>query len=732
MRGRTLLLFFLLLAPGLAACVDGSEPSARPYALTRLRTDRTYLRDGAGRYIFFHGVNLSGSTKVPTSVDPKGIPTYVGKPFPLEQAREQLAKIRALGFNALRLLVIWEGVEPVKRGQYDTAYLSYLRELVKLAGEQGLHVLLDMHQDMFSRHLSVRYNESPKYGTPGSVENTLLALVKPYTDRVNGDGAPRWAVEACLQEKNLSSPNWGTPRVLSGIDAATLSKLLKLYTKLMGGSSSGPPPEWINYFLANRPDPFPVNETSDFLPFTNWGTAHALSLDLARCYACLLAGDKVFPALRKDGKDVKEYLQSAYADAWVKVVEQVKDLPNVLGYDLINEPGGNFLVLSAAAGLIKAGAVEGARSALISLLGPESGGDLFDVLVGLRLLPPDSTPETLKLWGLDGIDVMAVLALNNGFDEDHMRPLFERVGQAIQKVDPQAVIFLEGSMSAATFLGGGFGGVGGQWERPMTRPRGLEQVVFAPHWYPDIYPMPGFNQPPRSFTPEQVRYRSYVSNLESARALATYSLGNAPVVFGEFGTYFNFNGIQASISDGYKVSAHFLDNYYESFEQLFQSNILWCYSPENDYRYGDGWNKEDFSVVDPGGKPRAEAAWSRPYARALAGKPVATHFYSDLHYFDPDKGEQLPRREFEVRYGGKETDAPSEIVVPRAQYPDGFYVWVSDGHCAYDHRTTTLYHYPSTDEPGTEHWLRLRPSLPYLEHTGWQYYFREDKVISVN
>jgi hypothetical protein len=177
------------------------------------------------------------------------------------------------------------------------------------------------------------------------------------------------------------------------------------------------------------------------------------------------------------------------------------------------------------------------------------------------------------------------------------------------------------------------------------------------------------------------------------------------------------------------VSAHILDNYYEAFERMFQSRILWCYSPENDYRYGDRWNKEDFSIVDPEGKPRAQLAWSRPYARALAGKPISTHFYSDRHYYDPDKGEQLPRREFEVRYASKETAAPTEIVVPRLQYPDGFYVWVSDGHCHYDPRTSTLYHYPGDDEPGAEHYVRLLPPLPYQANTSWQYFFRGELAL---
>jgi hypothetical protein len=737
-------LCLLLAALVLGSCVDGNEPVATPVPLTRVRADRTYLRDEQGRYIFIHGVNVSGSTKVPATLDGKapdklnsnGLPSYVGKPFAVDQAREHFARLRTFGFNAVRLLLVWEGIEPVKRGQYDRVYLASIRELVKIAGENGIYVLLDMHQDMFSRHLRVRYNEEPRYGAPGSIENNLLALVYPYSDVVNGDGAPRWAVEACLQEKNTASASWGIPRVLGGLEPGDLAAFARLYQRLTQGTSTTTPPtpEWVGYFLLNLPDKFAVNESTDLLPFTQWGVAHALSLDLARCYACLLAGDKVFPTLQKDGQNIKDYLQQAYTDAWAQVAEQVKDLPNVLGYDIINEPGGNFLTLSAVAGVLRAGVVDGAKSILVSLLGAENGADVYDILVGLSILPPDTKPETLKLWGLDKLDLLAVLNLNNGFDENHMRPLFERVGTAIQNIDSKAVIYIEGTTSAGSLLGGVGGGLAGQWEVPMTRPTlpKSDQLVFAPHWYPDIYPFPGFNQVPRQFTTEQVRHRDYQPNLESARATGAYSLGNPPVVFGEFGTYFNFNGIDQSKASNYEVSSHILDNYFEAFERMFQSHMIWCYSPDNDDRYGDHWNKENFSVLDAAGQPRSQAAWSRPFARALAGKPIATHFYSDLHYYDPDKGQQLPRREFEVRYASKETAAPTEIFVPQVQYPDGFYVWISDGYCYYDHRTFTLYHYPSDDAPGAAHWVRLLPPLPNQVNQGWRYFFKGDLTLRGN
>ena len=174
-----------------------------------------------------------------------------------------------------------------------------------------------------------------------------------------------------------------------------------------------------------------------------------------------------------------------------------------------------------------------------------------------------------------------------------------------------------GAASAAepspVVLGGGGDGI---FEQLMTPLAGIDQQVYAPHWYPDIYPMIGLNQSPREFSAEQVRYRDYSGPLEERMWRAEYTLGNIPVVYGEFGTYYNFSGIETSIADDYLVSAHILDNYYEAFEEMGVGHMQWCFSPINDHRYGDGWNAEDFSVVDPDGV-------AHPWRRQLCGRLIA-------------------------------------------------------------------------------------------------------------
>lgn len=732
-----------------ASCAGDRGPSleaVRSQQVSRISTDRTYLRDEHGRYVNIRGVNVSGSVKTPFIGEGGGWPpelvdfsdlpfTYVGRTMDLGDADRWFGQLRELGFNAARLLVIWEGIEPEERGVYDEAYLDYLEGLVAAAERNRIYVLIDMHQDMWSRHLFVRYNEHPIESmreagydvADDDMAGALFgALVPPYTNTLRGDGAPRWAVEACLPHKDLDSPHWGTPYIMNGFDLYTANALFVLNEALNGGG--GDVGNAFGYVLANAPDPFPVNETSTMLPFTQWGIAQVLSADLAYCVAAFMAGRDVMPAYRIEGESVQDYLQSAYAAAFAQVARRVGGHSNVIGYDLMNEPTGWFVPLAAMALVAQTGGAAAIEPFLTDLLGPELGVELYNLLIDLHLVPADGERETLRLWGLDRVNAAAALGLNVGYDRNYLQPFYSRVAEAIQAEDPRAVIWIESSASAELLLGAA------AVEQPlsinMTWPEGVNQLVYAPHWYPDIYPMIGINMPPREFTEEEIRYRDYTGRLSEVMSRASYSLGNVPVVFGEFGTYFNLGGIEAARASGYGVPAQFLDNYYEAFEELGVGNMLWCFSPDNDWEQGDWWNHEDFSVIDPDGAPRGERAFSRPYARALSGRPRTSRFYSPYHYFDPDRDVPNPVGEFVLEFDARETDAPTEIFVPRLQYPAGFYVWLSDGTAMYDDADQILYYFPAADEPPTVHRLRLLPPIDGQENEGWDYFFRGAEMVN--
>eukprot|EP00573_Skeletonema_grethae_P011542 CAMPEP_0201692622 /NCGR_PEP_ID=MMETSP0578-20130828/5463_1 /ASSEMBLY_ACC=CAM_ASM_000663 /TAXON_ID=267565 /ORGANISM="Skeletonema grethea, Strain CCMP 1804" /LENGTH=302 /DNA_ID=CAMNT_0048178029 /DNA_START=209 /DNA_END=1114 /DNA_ORIENTATION=+ len=92
--------------------------------------------------------------------------SFINRPFSLEEAPAHFRRLSYLwGFNLIRLSVSWEAVMHECPGCVDTEYLLYLKELVDMAASFGLYVIIDPHQDVWSRF-------------------------------TGGDGAPWWTLDA--------------------------------------------------------------------------------------------------------------------------------------------------------------------------------------------------------------------------------------------------------------------------------------------------------------------------------------------------------------------------------------------------------------------------------------------------------------------------------------------------------------------------------------------------------
>ena len=123
MSPRALLPLALLLA-----AVLGCGPPLPP----------PFITDAQGRALILHGANVSGSAKN----HPERLP-WVDEAAVRRTADD-------FGFNFARYLIFWDAVEP-QPGVIDTAYLDAVAERLDWFHAAGIHVVIDMHQDVYSQ-----------------------------------------------------------------------------------------------------------------------------------------------------------------------------------------------------------------------------------------------------------------------------------------------------------------------------------------------------------------------------------------------------------------------------------------------------------------------------------------------------------------------------------------------------------------------------------------------------
>ncbi|CAN5617840.1 cellulase family glycosylhydrolase [soil metagenome] len=117
-------------ASSLAACSDDA-PSRRE--LTLVGHDGRWMTEPDGRVLIVHGMNMVNKR-----------PPYLPAAFGFDDEDGEF--LADNGFTAVRLGVIWKGVEP-RPGEYDEDYIEGLDETVEMLATHGIHTLIDFHQD---------------------------------------------------------------------------------------------------------------------------------------------------------------------------------------------------------------------------------------------------------------------------------------------------------------------------------------------------------------------------------------------------------------------------------------------------------------------------------------------------------------------------------------------------------------------------------------------------------
>ncbi|MGB4442091.1 MAG: cellulase family glycosylhydrolase [Coriobacteriia bacterium] len=620
-----------------------------------IRIEGDHFTDEHGRTRMLRGVNLGGSSKVPTVPDGatwrrEGFfehrdVSFVGRPFPLEEAEEHFGRLERWGFTFLRLLTTWEAIEHAGPGQYDEAYLTYFRTIVEKAAAHGISVLIDPHQDVWSRF-------------------------------TGGDGAPGWTLEA------------------AGLDMTAFAETGAAICHQTHG------------------DPFPR-----MIWPTNYGKLANLTM-----WTLFFGGDVFAPETRVDGVPIQEYLQDHYIAAIAHLAERLKGLPNVVGFDTLNEPSGGLIGAHDLAGAtfpltlgpsptplqafaLGSGIPQRVATYEFGMTGfRKSGMKLVNAHKRSAWLPGhDCIWRAHGVWEIDESDTPRVLAPDyftqtDGhpaeFNRDFYLPFARRFASAVREHMPNAIIFLEGQPESGARM----------------EPPGIDNAAYAPHWYD------GLTLLRKSFTPwlgadmttGKVAFgkkrvaASFARQIGTLIARGSDDLGGIPNVIGECGIPFDMGGKRAYATGDFSKQTRALDATMRALDANCASFTLWNYTADNTNERGDLWNDEDLSLFsrdqqrgagspDDGG--RALAAAVRPYAVAVPGEILSMRF-------------DIRTRAFELRFRrDPAVTAPAEVFVPASQYPDGVRIDAPQGTASLEDQLLT--YYPRSDT--REHGIVLRP-----------------------
>lgn len=511
----------------------------------------------------------------------------------------------------------------------------------------------------------------------------IEVFIDPHQDVwsrwTGGDGAPGWTLEAV------------------GID---LSKL-----HLTGAAITH----------QTHGDPFPR-----MIWPTNYGRFGAATM-----FTLFFAGNDFAPATKIDGVPVQEFLQSHYIESIRQVALRLKDLPNVVGYDSLNEPvalwiGQKDITTLPDRPLLTKGATFTPFQAMLAAAGHavevpvyESGMEGIRIIgqttvndEGVRLWR-DGYPDIWQangVWTDDGGEIQVLhaehFALKDGhpaeFPRDYLKPFIHRYAAAIRSVDPDAVLFVERAPGGLEFTWGADDPANtvnaGHWYDSHT----LVTKHFSADYMIDFHenkPVHGIDNIAKAF----------VKQLGSLNR-ESQEMGGIPTLVGEFGIPFDLDDKQAYGDGNFSTHTQALDLYYDAMDANLLSCTIWNYTADNTNERGDLWNDEDLSIfstdqlddpddINSGG--RGLDAIVRPYAMRTAGEPLRMSFERETRTF-----------EYEFRHDPAVT-APTEMFVPSYQYPRGAVVTVSDGTFSFDHETQILTYQHTSDQP--THTVRVVP-----------------------
>lgn len=145
-------------------------------AAFKIRVEGSSLRDPHGREVTLRGINVAGDSKLPAHPEVTSHTkdrffegddvSFVDRPFSLSDAHTHFSRLKRWGYNTIRYVFTWEALEHEGPQKYDEDFVQHTISILRIAKEYGFFVIMDPHQDVWSRF-------------------------------TGGSGAPMWTLYAC-------------------------------------------------------------------------------------------------------------------------------------------------------------------------------------------------------------------------------------------------------------------------------------------------------------------------------------------------------------------------------------------------------------------------------------------------------------------------------------------------------------------------------------------------------
>jgi len=540
------------------------------------------ILDDEGRILVLRGANLGGGSKGPFgppgwNLRPESLKntaeaSFVGRPFPLDEAESHFERLKRAGLTFLRLIVTWEALEHAGPGQYDEAFLAYLRKILLIAEEKGISVFIDPHQDVWSRW-------------------------------TGGDGAPAWTLERLGMDLDkldttgaaLTRQRYGEfhqkpyplmiwPCNYNRYAAATMFSLF------FGGKTYAPDvyvdganvQDWLQgrYIAAFR---HCFRRLKNCAALAGWGVMNEPYNGFIGHGHLAQRENPIMPV----GPRPSPWDAIRAASGFTVEVPLYNRIGMHTAKTEIFNPGGHSLFKEGFCCPWKQAGVW-----------TDEGGEA-------RLLRADH----FSLFGGRQAD----------FIEDFHKPFTLRFIETMKEAEENTFFFIEGLPA----------GVNVPAHHIWTKDDPAN-TISAFHWYDGFALFTKWFRPWFTINPENTRLflgkknvqAHFTRTLASGVQWARERMNSIPSLLGEFGLAFDTNNRRAFTTGDYSVHEQALDMYYNAVDANLLHSTIWNYTADNTNASGDGWNDEDLSIFSEG-KERAAAGWKRPYPMATAGELLA-------------------------------------------------------------------------------------------------------------